>query len=375
MAPPSPAHGPRLDPAGSARSRLRSSAAIRSENLALSLGVAGAFAGLGIGAALLPRTLPLSGTPSIGQAAAIAAFIVAVPISAAVLFLVARPREPWLRDVPRWRLVADIIVLSLVHGLLAFFLVDGVFTVFQTAFLGLALDPIAGTFWVAVTGATTGYVVASSAQSLTTRSLATLLAGFVIVGVLAAALVSPDPSWWERYFSALGASPDRSGFRFNITLLLTGIALMTVSEGMAQDLAVWADHVRESRWRVRVVHVSLALIGALVAVVALIPMTLSRTLHDLAAQSLVLVFALILIAFPVLLHRLPGGLRAFTAVALGLLVTLVVLYASLGYLNMTAFEMGATITTYAWLLLFVRTVSAAADGVRSVSASTRILSE
>lgn len=352
------------------RARLRGSPAIRSEVLALLLGVAGALAGIGIGASLLTGTRPLSGDPSIGQAAAIASFVVAVPIAAAVLLLLTRRREPWLQSVPRWRLIADVAVLSLVHGLLAFFLVSGAFLVFQTAFVGVALDRVAGTFWVAISSAATAYVVASSAQALTTRSLASLLAVFVIVGVLSAAMVSPDPFWWERYFSVLGAQSDQSGLRFNITLLLTGIALVTVSEGVAHDLRVWAEHMGESRWRVQVVHAALATIGVLVAAVALIPMNVNRTAHDVAAKSLVVVFGLILLTFPVLLHRLPGGLRALTTVALGLLITLIVLYEGLDYLNMTAFEMGASITTYAWLLLFVRTVNAAADGVRSLPAST-----
>src|SRR5699024_9175342 len=51
-----------------------------------------------------------------------------------------------------------------------------------------------------------------------------------------------------------------------------------------------------------------------------------------------------------------------TAAAFALLVTVIVLYVGVGYLNMTAFEMGAAAIVYIWLLLFIRTVSAAAEG-------------
>lgn len=46
----------------------------------------------------------------------------------------------------------------------------------------------------------------------------------------------------------------------------------------------------------------------------------------------------------------------------GMLVALVVLHLGVGYLNRTAFEMGAAVVVYVWLLLFIRTVSAAAEG-------------
>ena len=70
---------------------------------------------------------------------------------------------------------------------------------------------------------------------------------------------------------------------------------------------------------------------------------------------------------PVLLRRLPGTLTWFTAAAFALLVTVIVLFAGLGYLNMTAFEMGAAVIVYVWLLLLIRTVSAAAEELPEVT--------
>ena len=68
----------------------------------------------------------------------------------------------------------------------------------------MALDRFAGTFWVAAASGGAAYIASSSVMALTGRSLATLLAAFVTVGVLASALSAPDPYWWERYFSELG---------------------------------------------------------------------------------------------------------------------------------------------------------------------------
>ena len=48
--------------------------------------------------------------------------------------------------------------------------------------------------------------------------------------------------------------------------------------------------------------------------------------------------------------------------AFALLMMVVVLYAGVGYLNFTAFEMGAAVIVFVWLLLFIRTVTAAVEG-------------
>ena len=37
-------------------------------------------------------------------------------------------------------------------------------------------------------------------------------------------MLSPDPYWWEQYFSQLGEGADTAGRTFNLTLLLTGLA-------------------------------------------------------------------------------------------------------------------------------------------------------
>src|SRR5699024_7408327 len=194
------------------------------------------------------------------------------------------------------------------------------------------------------------------------RSLATLLAEFVTVGVLASAKNAPDPYWWERYFSQLGEGQDLASLTFNITLLLTGVALLTVVEFLAHDLDRWARASHQPHWTIATVRSLLSAVGVLVALVALISRTVSVICHDVVAQLLVVVFGLTLLLVPVLLRRLPGALLWITAAAFALLVTVIVLYLGVDYLNMTAFEMGAAAIVYIWLLLFIRTVSAAAEG-------------
>lgn len=341
----------------------RATGATRAENAHATIGVAGAVVGLVVGLSALRGTAALSGTGSIGQVAALSVAGCGTATSVLVLVTDRVRTMPWFGSRPLWRRALDVVGLSLIHGLLGLFLTGALFAVFQQAFQGVALDRFAGTFWVAAASGGAAYIASSSLTALTGRSLATLLAAFLTVGVLASALSAPDPYWWERYFSELGEGTGASSTIFNLTLLLTGIALLTVVEFIAHDLDRWARATGEDHRAVTAVRVMLTLVGVLVALVALVSRSVSVLWHDVLAQSLVAVFALTLVVLPVLLRRLPGALIGFTAGAFALLMMVVVLYAGVGYLNFTAFEMGAAVIVFVWLLLLIRTVSAAAEGL------------
>lgn len=344
------------------RSR-RVTVASRTESFTLALGLAGVLVGLVVGLAVLRGTSTLSGEGSIGQLAAVTSGGTSAVVAAVTMAVIMPQRRPWVRTVPRLRRALTILGPSLVYAVLALLLTSAMYGILAEAFRGVALDRFASTFWVALTTGAWAYVVAASSWALSGRSLATLLMVFLTVGVLAAAMLSPDPYWWEQYFSQLGEGADTAGRTFNLTLLLTGLAFVAVGDFVAHDLQRWTDAAGEPRWKVHLVRGTLIALGALLALVALVSRTVSVDWHNRLAEMLVVVFALTLIVFPVLLRRLPGGLLVFTGVAFAVLVMLIVLFEGVDYLNMTAFELGAAVTVYIWLLLFIRTVSAAGEGV------------
>ncbi|MGY5764391.1 hypothetical protein ACXET9_04225 [Brachybacterium sp. DNPG3] len=354
---PRPPHAPRAP-----RSAFVSLAS-RAETLHVRLGGAGAVVGAIVGAIVLRGTAPLGGAGSIGQVAAVSVLACGSITAALVLTVLAPEALAFPHGRHRVRRTIDTIGLSLLFGVLGLFLVSALFGVFQSAFVGVALDRFAGAFWVAAATGAACYVISAAVSALDGRSLATLLAVFMTVGVLTSAMNAPDPYWWERYFSELGEGEDTASLIFNMTLLLTGAALVVVAELIAHDLSRWAAAAGEPRWKTTVVSTLLTALGVLVALVALISRTVSVLWHDVVAQTLVIVFGITLLVVPALLRRLPGALLPVTVGALGLLLTAVVLYLGPGYLNMTAFEMGAAVIVYVWLLLFIRMVAAAAAGV------------
>ncbi|WP_114856350.1 DUF998 domain-containing protein [Brachybacterium sp. YJGR34] len=343
--------------------------AVRTESLTLVLGLGGVLVGLVLGLVALPSAAGLTGPGSIGQIAALSSAATSVLAAAAGLALLAPRHQSWMLEMPRWRRAVAMIGPVLVCAALAYLLTSALYTVLQQAFWGVTLDRVTGTLWVAATSGVWAYVVAAAVAALNSRSLASLILVFLSIGVLASAIQSPDPYWWESYFSELGETGDRSSALFNLTLLLTGIAFLTVGDLIAHDLGRWAGVAGEPRWKVQVVRWTLVALGLNLALIGLISRNVSVPWHNRVSMLLVVVFGLALIVFPVILRRLPGALIAVTAAAFAVLVVVIVLFEPVGYLNMTAFEFGAALTVYAWLLLFIRQVSAAAEGARTLEES------
>lgn len=62
-----------------------------------------------------------------------------------------------------------------------------------------------------------------------------------------------------------------------------------------------------------------------------------------------------------------GELGAFVASVVALIAGVVWLHLGVGYLNITAFEMGAVSTVFVWLVLLIRTVTAAVSEIPETS--------
>lgn len=118
------------------------------------------------------------------------------------------------------------------------------------------------------------------------------IVGLALVhGLLGLFLTSALFGMFQQAFQ--GVALDLTSVTSNLTLLVTGVALLTVTEFLAHDLDHWAASA---------------------------------------------------------------------------LVSITVMFVEVRYLTMTAFEMGAAAIVYVWLLLFIRIVSAAADGAEEARA-------
>lgn len=338
------------------------------ESLSLATALIGFVVGAVVGLITLSRpTAPIFGRGSVGDIAALTGAVMS-----AVVFVVSRVLSQ-SRDRLHWRLrlrlprrVIDGAGLTLLHAAISLFVLAGVFWVFGQAFQTLELDPAAGSVCVGVAAAVASYLASSSAMAMRTSHLSVLIAIYLTMGAMSSALNASDPVWWQVHFSSLGAAGDFSGITFNFTLVLTGLVLTTLADYLTHDLSLWAERRQISERRVEIIRFGFVLLGIMLALVGLIPVNVNFTAHNSVAYGMVAVFAALLVAIPLLFRELSAAFNLASIFIAALLIINVVLHLIVGYLNVTAFEMIGVSVMFVWLVLLIRSITAAVHDQESI---------
>jgi hypothetical protein len=253
-----------------------------------------------------------------------------------------------------------------VHAAIAVMACLALFRVFQDAFIGLRVGPIAGAVMLALVNAIAGYLGFTSAARMTAQSLSSLLAVFMTAGMLMSMLLAENPFWWHAFFSELGTGQAGtwSFWTFNTTLTVSGLVLLTLARFITQALYPWArarEHGGARRARVWVVRWGLFLIGLCLIGAGLVPVNFSDPIHSTFMRVLVVAFMLMLITVPIWLPGFPTAFYVATVMMLVLSVLAAALWYPLRYYNLTGFELVMAGVVYAWLVLFIRSVDAVVD--------------
>ncbi|MDN4645730.1 hypothetical protein [Arthrobacter sp. PsM3] len=333
-------------------------AAVTSESRALVIGSAG-FLILGVLALLLVgrQPVPLSGRGSVGDIAALGTAVLGA--GAVVIGCLQRsgPESPRASGDGRTRDVIDIAALALAHACILLLGWLALFSLFQQAFVGAVLYPLAGAIIVAITGAISAYSAYLSAISMNAYRLAALLAVFLVTGVLTSMLTAENPQWWQENLSALGMSSDVSGVAFNVTLIIAGVVVTTLAGYSTRALESTAKTALTRR-RVRQLEVGIILIGVLLACVGLFPVDEQFWLHTAAASGMVVVFGTLIVRMRSLVPSIPATFNVLGLMFLAVIVFAVVMYFPVGYYNLTAVELIAASLVFAWLIVLIRNLAA-----------------
>lgn len=255
--------------------------------------------------------------------------------------------------------------LGFVYAAVAFMLIAGAFFVLQDAFKGATLDHWTASLIAAAAVAAVGYGVYLAASSLTSLRLSTLLAVFLVAGALTSMMTATDPQWWELHFSSLGGGDSVSSKVFNVTLVVAGLVIVALSDFIAADFA----HIKQSGKqyagiRDGVVRTVLALIGVFLACVGIFAYDTNTLMHNGSAWGMALLFIGLIAS---LRWIAPGFSRSFYLFSYSLMAGLAGcywLFNSVGYLNLTVFEMMAAGTIFIWMIVFVRQLGAALEDLR-----------
>ncbi len=319
------------------------------ESVALIVGAAGCVIGALIASvAFWGGAVPISGPGSLGQLVAICAAVVALAVVVWARFLV-RPRRAETDTAPRL-LWFDIAAIALMYAMVALLGWVGVAAVLADSFVDAVVFPFSAALLAGVAVALTAYIVFLSAVHLTPIGLSLVLALFLVVGMLTSMLSASDPHWWQMNLSSLGMTDDLSARAFNLTLIIAGVLVTTVSNFGTAALPAGSAEQRRHR---RFVRGSLILIGILLACVGIFPVDESLQLHNLSATGMAIVYVTLVLRLRTLIPTTPRVFLILGYVFVGVIVVLVILFVT-GYYNLTAVELVLAVLVFTWLIVFMR---------------------
>jgi hypothetical membrane protein len=290
--------------------------------------------------------------------ATVALLVIAVSGAAAFIWAYVRHADGGVR----WRMrhplrrVLDVLGLTLTGVGVAVLLTASMFEVFRQAFIGVELNAVAAAALVAGLAGVCAYVLALIAGQLTTSTLATLLGLFLVAGIFTSMLTAEDPKWWHRNFSALGMGAATSSYAFNVTIVVAGLVILTLSDYLTIDLLARRGPGGRNLRGVTVIRVMLAIVGVALAGLGLVPVDISVPLHNTFSVSALLGFSALIVLTPVLLKGLSPAFLTATVIFATLIVVGGVLFA-FGAFNLTALELIAVLVIFTWLILFTRNAS------------------
>ncbi|MBT2485491.1 MULTISPECIES: DUF998 domain-containing protein [unclassified Microbacterium] len=298
--------------------------------------------------ALRWQSVPIAGPESLGQFVAIASAATAL-----VVFVLGRivAADPGRRHPLGILDFVDIGAFAFAHAMIALLGWTLVATIMEQGLIGAVVFPVPSLLLSGAAAALTAYVVYFSSTHLDLQLLATVLAVFLVFGVVASMLTASDPQWWQENLSALGMTDDLSARTFNLTLIVAGVLVTTLSRYATRGIP--SSHPRG----VGSVRTCLIVIGIFLGLVGVFPVDRYFVLHTGVASGMAVTYGILVIA---LRRWIPDVSRTFLGLGYLFLVLIVVLavFFVVGYYTLTAVELVAGVVIFSWIILFIRTADA-----------------
>ncbi len=263
----------------------------------------------------------------------------------------------------RWAVVADGISLGLVYMIVAGAITIWLERIFNSSFVGLKLDQYTASVLIGLAIGIVAYSIIRLTRNISSKQTINVLALFLVGGVIVSMLTTKEPSWWEANFSTLGQATQRftaSYYVFNLTLILSGFALVVLARQVIADAKdVFRDSKAGSKHKLRTIYAFMVVASLGLAGVGLFPYTpgsYKAFMHVLSAGLVAISFGILI---GLLRWLLPSASKSFLSISYIILASLVgsyILFARIGYLSLTAFELGCFAICFSWLYLFTQQV-------------------
>lgn len=309
--------------------------------------------------------IPIVGWPSVGGAVLINASIITF-----FGFLVGylrglKAQQPDQKlQLSKPKLIFDALTLAIAYTIIMVVISAVAIYGLSEAFKGLILPLTSSALVIGIFATITLYAIITTSVHLQSRDIVNALTIFIAGGVLISMITAQNPLWWEINFSSLGTTTSLSSATFNITLILSGLLLLSLTDYLLNDLGIVVSGEKETaKTRTTIIRGLFIFISLSLAGVGLFPWNRYPLLHNTSAYLLIVGFAAIIIGLRWLVPSIGKSFLANSYVILAILLSCFALWRPIHYFSQTAFELIAFSLTFVWLVLFLRTITLMRDQV------------
>lgn len=238
-------------------------------------------------------------------------------------------------------------VIILLFASLVFFKIIGL------VFEGASFDRYTATLLFGLFTGIVNYFMIYSALSITPSKLTNMLIFVIIGGVLFSMITNKDYLWWQHNFSFLGTIEAKNSWQFNVTLMFSALLMVALID----CLFVQLKRAMPDSKRLLILRILLTLTALDLGAVGLFHYTETgrfQGVHNQVAGYLVYLIVILIVGIRWLL---PNITKEFLTISymIGLfLVAITVLFQSVGYFSLTAFELLAFMLAFSWILLLLQ---------------------
>lgn len=248
-----------------------------------------------------------------------------------------------------WRNIPTIVIAT---GLILVFSFYAAFWLLERMFMDVSFDVYTSSVMIFMIVAAVNYIMINLAMTLTTSVITNLLTIMIIGGMVFSILTNSSRDWWKHNFSFLGTAKNSANFQFNVTLIFSGVLMITLVDYLFVNL--------QKRFRGRRILILRWLLYALSACIASIGLFPNdpefHVLHDRISMWLVYIILILIATVRWLLPRVTKQFLILSYAMGAIMGIEYIVFKLSDYLSLTAFELLEFGLAFSWILLLLQNI-------------------
>lgn len=248
-----------------------------------------------------------------------------------------------------WRNIPTIVIAV---GLILVFSFYAAFWLIERMFMDASFDIYTSSVMIFMIVAAVNYIMINLAMTLTTSVITNLLTIMIIGGMVFSILTNSSRDWWKHNFSFLGTAENSANFQFNVTLIFSGVLMITLVDYLFVNL-----QKRFKGRRILVLRWLLYALSVCIASIGLFPNDPKfHVLHDRISMWLVYIILILIATIRWILPRVTKQFLTLSYTMGAIMGAEYIVFKLTDYLSLTAFELLEFGLAFSWILLLLQNI-------------------